>query len=740
MKLLFFEQENVYICLMKVLLVIPPFYQPNALYPSISQLAGFLKAEGYAVDLEDLSLNVLLRIFSKEGLEKIFNSAGENKTIGEDPYIQRIMGLKERYINIIDSLISFLQGHNPSLAYRIVHTPFIPSSPYFDELPDETEQFGELGILDRAKYIASIVIDELTRFIQKTISPHFGLSRYAEQISLSPPTFDKLYSTIQSSSDLISQWIFEETIIMIDKHSPDVIGYSVPFPGNVLGMFLSAKKVKEIYPEIKIIVGGGFPNTELRKIKDPRVFQFIDYLCLDDGEMPLLNILRNLENKNNPEQYVRTFFLTEKNKVAYVDNAITKIVPFNQLPPPYIGSLNINRYFSLTETLNPMHRLWSNGFWNKIALAHGCYWHKCTFCDTTLDYIKRYQPADAIRVVDWMEELIQQTGHTGFHFVDEAAPPSLLKEVALEILRRNLHVTWWGNIRFEKAFTQDLALLLAESGCIAVTGGLEVATSRLLKLINKGITVEQVAQVCNHFQQAGIMVHAYLMYGFPTQTEEELIESLEYVRQLFKLGLIQSAFWHRFALTVHSPIAKKPHEFQIKISSSTNNSFATNDLLYEDSNQIFYDKYSFGLKKALYNYMHGVGLDWDVRKWFDFKVPKPRIPGNHLLQSITNSSQHSIIQKNKRSVWLNPSPILKPLSNGKIKIIVHFIQGEAHWIVPKDIAFWLKEMLELSKIESYNLPTFTEWAQKFPKGEEKFQLFTHQKIWNELRTIGLLWI
>jgi radical SAM superfamily enzyme YgiQ (UPF0313 family) len=207
--------------------------------------------------------------------------------------------------------------------------------------------------------------------------------------------------------------------------------------------------------------------------------------------------------------------------------------------------------------LNPMHRLWSDGRWNKLTVAHGCYWKKCSFCDVSLDYIGRYDASPPPTLVDRIESIIEETGQTGFHFVDEAAPPKALKALAEE-LARNRAISWWGNIRFEKSFTPELCLQLADSGCIAVSGGLEVASDRLLKLMQKGVSVEQVARVTRAFSDAGILVHAYLMYGFPTQTVQDTVDALEYVRQLFAAGCIQSGFFHRFVCTVHSPVGLHP--------------------------------------------------------------------------------------------------------------------------------------------------------------------------------------
>jgi hypothetical protein len=266
--------------------------------------------------------------------------------------------------------------------------------------------------------------------------------------------------------------------------------------------------------------------------------------------------------------------------------------------------------------LNPMHRLWSDGRWNKITVAHGCYWKKCSFCDVNLDYISRYDLASTEVLIQRIENLIQETGETGFHLVDEAAPPKALKSMANALISGKHQISWWGNIRFEKSFDDELCQLLAQSGCIAVTGGLEVASDRLLKLMKKGVSVEQVARVTRSFSEAGILVHAYLMYGFPTQTVQETVDSLEYVRQLFLNGCIQSGFFHRFTATVHSPVGKNPEQYGVTLSRPTFAPFANNDVNFEDPTGVDHDFYGVGLKKALFNYMHGIGLDIDVREWF----------------------------------------------------------------------------------------------------------------------------
>ena len=303
----------------------------------------------------------------------------------------------------------------------------------------------------------------------------------------------------------------------IAAENPDVLGISVPFPGNMLGALQAAKYCKQYAPHIKIVLGGGFINTELRALKEPRLFETIDYICLDDGERPLLTLLENLQGHS--DTLFRTYMLEAGQVVFKTSKELHDIAQKDVGTPDYTG-LPIDKYLSLCEMLNPMHRIWSDGRWNKITIAHGCYWAKCSFCDISLDYIGNYDDAGADIAVQRIKTLLAETGQSGFHFVDEAAPPKALFALARKLIEQNIVITWWGNIRFEKTFTAEKCQLLADSGCIAISGGLEVASDRLLALMQKGVSVAQVAKITKAFADAGILVHAYLMYGFPSQTEQ----------------------------------------------------------------------------------------------------------------------------------------------------------------------------------------------------------------------------
>ena len=686
----------------------------------------------------DLGIEVILELFSKEGLQQIFNSVQEAELTTEN--LQRIYSLKTDYILTIDAVIAFLQGNNPTLARQICSGNFLPEAFRFNQLDDMEWAFGTMGMQDKAKHLATLYLEDLSDFIVECIDENFGFSRYAERLGRSANSFDELYAELQNETtfiDKITLKILEERIREVQ---PKLVLISVPFPGNLYSAFRCAQFIKVNFPEIKISMGGGFPNTELRSLKDVRVFEFLDFITLDDGELPVELLFEAVCQTEPVEAQFKRTFLLENKEVVYKNNTTKTDYKQSEVGTPDYSDLLLDKYISVIEIANPMHSLWSDGRWNKLTMAHGCYWGKCTFCDVSLDYIKIYEPIAAKILVDRMEELIAQTGETGFHFVDEAAPPALMREVALEILKRKLIVTWWTNIRFEKSFTQDLCLLLKASGCIAVSGGLEVASDRLLELIKKGVTVEQVAKVTHHFTEAGIMVHAYLMYGYPTQTIQETIDSLEMVRQLFQLGIIQSGFWHQFAMTAHSPVGLNPEEFGV-IPQQNDISFANNDIQFTDKTGINHDKFSFGLKKSLFNYMHGICFDYDLQDWFEFKIPKTKIQPNFIESAIFDTSDFAL-KPNAKIIWIGNQPIVEHFTKSKkgyswemTKLTFHFKADSIEISLEKDIANWLVNILSTIALKSGLLK---DVKQDFETHFEDFELFWFSKPIKTLRDSGLL--
>ena len=619
--------------------------QLNTPYPSTAYLTGFLRSRDFCAVQEDLALALVLRLLSRQGLAEVAEVIARLPAAAHTQTIEAFSAQRAQYVATVEPVIAFLQGRDSTLAHRIASRQYLPEGPRFASLDvfvdDEGGDplawaFGALGLNDKAKHLATLYLNDLADVLRDAIDPRFEFVRYAESLAASQASFEPLAKALAAPDNMIDATLARLTLEALGVHQPTVVLISVPFPGSVYAAFRIAQTVKAYNPKIVTLLGGGFVNTELRELTEPRVFDYFDYVTLDSGERPLLSLLAYLQGQRSRQRLVRTYLRDAASQQVQYINLVEPDVPFEEVGTPTWDGLPLDRYLSLLDMLNPMHRLWSDGRWNKLTVAHGCYWKKCSFCDVSLDYIGRYESASATVLVDRIESIIQETRQTGFHFVDEAAPPKSLKALATELIKRDTAISWWGNIRFEKTFTPELCELLAQSGCIAVSGGLEVASDRLLTLMKKGVSVDQVARVTHAFTDAGILVHAYLMYGFPTQTVQDTVDALEFVRQLFANGCIQSGFFHRFTCTVHSPVGLNPQEYGVTLKPLPPVSFAKNDVLFVDPTGTDHAALGVGLRKAIYNFMHGLGLEEDVRSWFDFKVPRTTVARQRIERALGN--------------------------------------------------------------------------------------------------------
>lgn len=729
----------------KALLITPPFLQPNAPYPATAYLKGYLERHGIETRQYDLSVELLNEIFNREFLEKVFALYGESKNYAssqcrdedgnngevtapkreqeDDNYynIERIFALRHEYIDSIEAVMAFLRGEDLSTAYAISRGDYLPQGSRFDNMEDPSEFFGWLGVQDCAKYICTLYLQDISDFIRATVTEHFEIVRYGEKISVSLPEFAALEMELREPLNLIELKMIELLQCQIEQSKPDTVAFTVPFPGNLLPALRCGQYIKSNFPKIKTAIGGGYPTTELRGMTDKSIFTYIDYVVLDDGEKTLADII---EGRETSGIITLQGHYGEGERISHTERGC-----------PDFNGLNMEKYFSLLEVVNPMHRLWSDGRWNKMMLAHGCYWAKCAFCDTSLDYIKRFEPVTASMFVDWLEHVASVTGSRSFHFVDEAAPPRMLRDISLEILRRGLKFTWWTNIRFEKAYTGDLCRLMASAGCIAVSGGLEVASDRLLEMIGKGITIEQATIAMRNFYYAGIMVHSYLMYGLPTQTLQESIDSLEVVRQMFRAELIGSAFWHRYAMTLHSPSGQNPENYGVRRKGSMPNPFANNEIYFADNRGYNINMVGEALHTSLAHFMAGTELERPAHKWFETKVPSTTVEASLVTDHLIKPDNCRIYDDSARIVWiggyLREDGEGITAGNRTEDKHINFSNAEASFLVKAaEICGNLSITTTLADLKKL-------YAEFY---EEPFVVFYHSKKWDTLRTFGLLQI
>lgn len=699
----------------KLLLITPPFTQVNCPYPATAYLKGYLERKGFPVDQFDLSIELIGAIFTKEFLQRLFDRYPGS----EDENIRLIYRMRERYTATVDAVTDFLRGKDGTLANRICTGEYLPQAARFGTVEDLGDYFGTLGTTECARFLCTLYMQDISDFIRATVTGNFEIVRYGERISLAIESFAQLEAELALPPNPIEERMNELLGERIEVLRPSFVGFTVPFPGCLLATLRCAQFIRNRYPGIRIIVGGGYPTTELRSMSDKKIFDYVDYVILDDGEAALERILVSGE------------LLHTYTREGYHDGDET--ITHLQRGCPDFAGLPHDRYLSLLEVTNPMHRLWSDGRWNKMMIAHGCYWGKCAFCDTSLDYIRRYDSVPAECFVDWMEQVIAQTGSRGFHFVDEAAPPRLLKEISIEILRRRLNVVWWTNVRFEKSFTGDLCQLMAAAGCIAVSGGLEVASNRLLKMMNKGVDIEQATLAMRNLCDAGILVHTYLMYGFPTETLQESVDSLEVVRQLFRAELVHSAFWHRYAMTVHSPSGRNPEEYGVKRRNAHVHLFANNEVAFVENRGYNIRQVGEALNEALANYMYGSGIDRPVHKWFAGKVPPATVDATLVADQLIKPDAARLYNEKARIIWIGLPP-----ERSEEGIALYGASGaKVVRFKPDETAFLLRIMSLAADLSQ--TVTFGQASELFGTySDESFVAFYLSKKWDILRSFGLL--
>ncbi len=699
----------------KILLITPPFVQPNSPYPATAYLKGWLGRRGIDAEQFDLSVELLDMVFSAAFLGRVF---GAYTPVNGDANTERIYTLRASYLRVIEPVMTFLRGGDPTLANLICTPDFIPQASRFETM-QELDEFGEMGVQDCAKYICTLMLQDVSDFIRATVAGDFEIVRYADKLGVSVPSFKALDEQLQRPLNMIE----EEMVRLLGERlaavRPDFVGFTIPFPGNLWAALRCAQYIKNEHPVIRTIAGGGYPTTELRSMSDRGIFRYFDYVVLDDGELALERIVSGGKLVNTYD--------------SHGFHASVEVISHLERGCPDFGGLPHRKYFSLLEVVNPMHRLWSDGRWNKMMLAHGCYWAQCAFCDTTLGYIGCYDAsASAAVIVDWMEEVAAETGSRGFHFVDEAAPPKLLKELSLEILRRGLTFTWWTNIRFEAAFTGDLCRLMAAAGCVAVSGGLEAASDRLLAMINKGVTIEAATIAMRNFFYSGIMVHTYLMYGLPTQTLQESVDSLEIVRQMFRAELIGSAFWHRYAMTVHSPSGRNPELFKVKRKNDHVNTFANNEIRFIEDRGYDINMVGEALRVSLANFMAGEGLDHPAHKWFEGRAPQTTVEQTEIVDHLIKPDASRIFDERARLVWIGTQP--RRTENG---IAIEAPARHKEFNFSAADADFLVEIMGVCS-DPGRKTTLGQVREIYARHSgEPFSTLYHSKKWDQLRELGL---
>lgn len=708
--------------MLNTIIIQPPLVQLNTPYPSGAYLLSFFnnlysqKKINGQVKWFDLSTELFHKIFCKEGLSFIFNKTQKNalnladqyESQGEDNIsfqLRRYISQSEKWCNWINPIIKILCNGNREYTHEFVRSAHVPRGNRMEQYLSTLQR--DVSVED-SQILASLALADLADYITTVYDKNFSLIRYAEHLAVSTSTFQK--AEAQLNSPILEDFykpLLNSVLQQIQGNT--LFCVSIPFPGTFQSALFTAKEIRSKYKNHAVIsFGGGYINTELREIQETKLFNYCDFLSYDKGYGSYLELFNQLEKQNklptlsttensnnsktnskfniddNTKQnpFLELLNGSQYYKITYLHN--NKIIDRQEQNPEYqkqecaivqnlvpdFSQIDFTKSPNLTDDTNPMHRIWNDGSWLKIYMAHGCYWHRCAFCDTTLDYVKDFQNTNIKNLYEGIYKQAQQTGIYGIHFVDEACPPISLQQLALSNCTQNPRLTFWGNIRFEKTFSRDLADLLSYGGLTAVSAGIEIATGKGLSSINKGTEIEHIVSACCAFKEAGILIHSYMIFGFWNQSPQDLIDSMETLRQFFEEGLLDSAFWHKFTLTKHSTVYKEWTEGkhpELKIKPQNPSQFAQNDLHFEGEEKS--QKYSAPLNTALNQWMHNQNLTKKVETYFPYKMPQPSIPKNYIKNLIQkyeqkrNKTFSTIPNQNQEYVWLGGIPLILKSQN-----------------------------------------------------------------------------
>src|SRR5574344_333875 len=673
---------------MKIIIIQPPLVQLNTPYPSGAYLSAYFRKLDHEVTWYDLSISLFYKIFSRDGLIKLFSLCSNKALTLADYYLdnnndeaafnlRRYISQKDLWINQIDTITSILRGNESTreICHQFVFSAFTPRGARMENYLSNLDH--DLTT-DDAFCLASLALADLADFITETFDKDVSLIIYAERVT----TQESSFAHISQSADnpILKEFYLPllhekfDSLITNEKNTPPfLVCISVPFAGTFASALPTGRYFKQTFNNSAFVsLGGGFINTEVRDTKELRLSEYTDILSLDRGYGSYKVLFEsNYINTRSPETipptglYKTPLFINKFNTKKISPDSDSFIIQANEhdvelemfeneitasLIPDY-SDIDFSLYPKMIDDTNPMHRLWNDGAWMKIYLAHGCYWHRCAFCDTTLDYVRCYKKTNISELYKGLLAQAESKRIYGVHFVDEAAPPIALVQFAKENLLHNKKLSFWGNIRFEKTFTRDVADFLAAGGLIGVSGGIEIATANGLDSVNKGIKLESIVAACCAFKEAGILVHAYMIYGYWSDTVQDIIDNMETLRQFFEAGLLDSAFWHKFVLTRHSTVYQKWLDYQAKeltpkeieqyedpisklhpVEPKKHSFFARNNIHFEGEDKT--DEFNEPLNQALDDWMHGKNLSVPIKHYFPNKIVTPSIPKDYIAQLV----------------------------------------------------------------------------------------------------------
>lgn len=348
---------------------------------------------------------------------------------------------------------------------------------------------------------------------------------------------------LQTSSNVILEYIREEVLPDIKKRRPSVIGISVVFASQIYYTMLLSKEIRSILPDTKLFLGGAQVSIFWKAFLHSQVFNKLFHVIVrDQGEIAVLKLLQYwLHGEGDFSEIPNLAYYSDEQGIVL--HEMTSSVTMDNVARPDYSDMPLELYA-----------------YSKLPymFSRGCYWGRCKFCGYRGEKTQ-YLKANVNKIIDDLRSMKEMYGIRIFHLMDDAISAEFLYQVAEEIIRQKLDICYAAFLRTDSDFTLDICKTLYKSGLRTVLFGFETANKRVLNAMDKGMSLKTATKVLKNFADAGIMNTLSCIIGFPTETKEEAQETIDFLEK--NKHLYYEAFITPFRLM--SSMVDSPEESQL---------------------------------------------------------------------------------------------------------------------------------------------------------------------------------
>ncbi|MCF6156367.1 MAG: B12-binding domain-containing radical SAM protein [Candidatus Brocadia sp.] len=514
-----------------VVLIFPPQWTPMQPYLSIPALTAYLQNHGISVNQCDLNLDFYEKLLSRGQLqplccklEQIFQQLNKKQSLRleEQRYFYSIYLIRSAFDEVISKI-------------------------------EETKDFfrSEENFFDLSKLsIQKSILNTAINIVNVSCRVELALDELCFPIDVE--SFEEIAKFISREENNFLLRFFQKQIEdLLTSKKYLLAGISINDSSQLVPALTMTRWIKVHRPEIHITIGGNLLSRCIDGLRNlPDFFRnFADSVVIFEGEKPLLKLIQTIKNGKKLANVPNLIFL-DCEKV--VQTEMCQPEEINRLPTPDFDGLKLDKYFAPFLIL-------------PILSSRGCYWGKCTFCDHSYIYREGFQQRDAEQVANDLRTLNIKYGTRYFSFSDEALSPSASRLISAKIIESKLDVSLLAQVRLETAFSDEICSLMSQAGIKMLFIGLESASLRIQKKIRKGINFDLAPTILKRFYEAGIMVHLFVIFGFPEETVEDSEETIDFI--LKNKDYVFSVGASTFAIGRHSPISQNPSKYGVTIRS-----------------------------------------------------------------------------------------------------------------------------------------------------------------------------